>query len=274
MNGICTLCTKPANLIDSHLMPKSVYRSISKGSAGHGQNIVLINGLNRSAVYSDKQAKKHLLCESCELKFSMNGEDKVIPLMARPNGFKLATKIKKIKPLFHTEDEIWYFPPNDETAFNFMYFAASIAWRLSATDWSGFGIPETKNSIHKESMTAFSDYLLGNTEHPTNTYLAIYVDNQIVDTPSMSFPAIKNHEGHQHIVFSIPGIKFSMLAGSDHTPGVREIFSINKSNVYFVSRSLKSHPDYHFMVNFLKHEAVAKGRLLKEREKIHNGRIN
>ena len=248
-------------------MPKAVYRSINKGFPEHGQKIVLINGSNKSAAYSDKQAKKHLLCENCELRFSKNGEDKVIYFMARPNGFKLATKIKKFKTLYHVKDEIWCFPSNDEIAFNFMYFAVSIAWRLSVTDWSGFGIPETENSIREESMIAFSDYLLGNTELPENTYLAVYVDNQIVDTPSMGFPTVKNHDGYQHIVFNIPSIKLSLIADNNPGAGIRETFFINTKNVYFVSRSLKTHPDYHFMVNFLRNESVAKGRLQNERRK-------
>ncbi|MFT6776256.1 MAG: hypothetical protein ACJAV1_000166 [Paraglaciecola sp.] len=136
---------------------------------------------------------------------------------------------------------------------------------MSATDWSGFGIPETKNSIREGSMIAFSDYLLGNTELPENTYLAVYVDNQIVDTPSMGFPTVKNHDGYQHIVFNIPSLKLSLLAGNNPGAGIIETFSINTTNVYFVSRSLKTHPDYHIMVNFLKNESVAKGELLKER---------
>ena len=148
-----------------------------------------------------------------------------------------------------------------------MYFAVSVAWRLPETDWSVFGLPEKKNSIREKSMTDFSNFLLGNTKLPANTYLAVYVDNQIVDTPLMSFPTVKNHDGYQHIVFNIPGIKLSLLAGNNPGAGVRETFSINTTNVYFISRSLKTHPDYHFMVNFLKNESIAKGRLLKDHSK-------
>jgi hypothetical protein len=82
VNEICALCKKSAKLKDSHFMPKAVYRAISKGFPEHGQDIILITGSDKTAVYTDKQAKKHLLCEGCELKFSKNGEDKVIPLMA------------------------------------------------------------------------------------------------------------------------------------------------------------------------------------------------
>tara|TARA_B110000881_G_C18394380_1_gene422692 strand:+ start:595 stop:807 length:213 start_codon:yes stop_codon:yes gene_type:complete len=66
-------------------------------------------------------------------------------------------------------------------------------------------------------------------------------------------------------VFNIPGLKLSLLAGNNPGAGIRETFSINTNNVYFVSRSLKTHPDYYFMVNFLKNESVEKGRLLNER---------
>jgi len=86
-------------------MPKAVYRSISKGFPEHGEKTIRITGSDKSAAYTDKQAKKHLLCENCELKFSKNGEDKVIPLMARPNGFKLATQINKFKKLSHVKGE-------------------------------------------------------------------------------------------------------------------------------------------------------------------------
>lgn len=246
-------------------MPKAIYRWIRQSSPEQGTGLVLISGSDKSAAYTDKQIKKHLLCESCEMKFSHKGEDKIIPFMSRPNGFKLATKIKKFKKLSQVKDEIWYFPQDEKLASSFMYFAISIAWRLSITDWSAFGLPQTKNSIRKESMDTFSEYLLGYADLPENTYLAVYVDNQIVDTPSMSFPTVKNHDGYQHIVFNIPGIKFSLITGKNPGDDIREMFSINVNNAYFISRSLKSHPDHHFLVNFLKYESVAKGRLLKER---------
>ncbi len=245
-------------------MPKSIYRSLSKGFPEHGENIVWISGSEKSAAYTSKQAKKHLLCTDCEQKFSRLGEDKVIPLMARKNGFKLATKIKKFKILASIKDEVWYSPPDDDLALSFMYFAISIVWRLSSTDWSSYGIPKTYNSINSESMHSFSDFLFGKTKKPENTYLTIYVDNQEVDTPSMGFPTVKNHERYQHIVFNIPGIKFSLLTGSDAGAGIKEIFAANNTCVYFASRSLKSHPDYNFMLNFLKNETIKKGRLARE----------
>lgn len=184
--------------------------------------------------------------------------------MAKPNGFKLATKIKKFKKLSGTKNEIWYFPPSNECGLSFMYFAVSIAWRLSSTDWSSYGMSETKNSIRDEIMKSFAEFLLGKTDLPCNTFLAVFVDNQNVDTPLMGFPTVKNHDGYQHIVFNIPGMKFSLLAGNDPGAAIRETFSHNKTNVYFVSRNLKTHPDYNFVVDFIKNKAVAKGRLAKE----------
>lgn len=242
-------------------MPKAVYRSISKGFPEYGQGIVWISGSDKTAAYTDKQAKKYLLCESCESKFSKKGEEKVLSLMARPNGFKLQTKINKFKKLSAIEGEAWYFSPSKDFALGFLYFAVSIAWRVSSTEWGSFGLPKTKGLIRDENMVSFSDFLLGKTTFPRDTYLAVYVDSEFVDTPTMGFPTVKNHDGYQHIVFNIPGLKFSILAGTDPGSGIRETFTINESKVYFVSRSLKSHPDYKFMVDFLKNGAVAKGRL-------------
>jgi hypothetical protein len=264
MHGICGLCHKSKNLKDSHFMPKSIYRSISKGFPEIGDNIVLISGHEKTAAYNSKQAKKHLLCEECENKFSRNGENIVIPLMAKPNGFKLARAIKKFKLLSCANNEIWYFPPNDDLAKAFMYFAISIAWRLSSADWGNFGIPETKGIIRGEYIKIFSDFLMGKTDTPNDTYLAVYVHNRNVDLPFMCFPTVKNHEGYQHIIFYIPGIRFSLLVGEKPGKGILETFSINKTKVYFVSRNLKSHPEHKFIVNFAKHEAKAKGNLAKE----------
>lgn len=144
MNGVCALCNKSGSLIDSHFIPKAVYRTISKGFPESGESIVWISGHEKTAAYTSKQAKKHLLCANCEAAFSKKGEDKVLPLMAKPNSFKLATKIKKFKELSRAKDEIWYYPASDDSALGFLYFAVSIAWRLSSTDWSNYGMPETK----------------------------------------------------------------------------------------------------------------------------------
>ncbi|MEZ9396746.1 hypothetical protein AB4393_12330 [Vibrio splendidus] len=267
MVGICALCNKTKKLKDSHFMPKAIYRSISKRFPEHGESIIWISGENKSAAYTSKQAKKYLLCENCEQVFSKKGEDIVLSLMAKPNGFKLATKIKKFKELATIEGETWCFPPNKDLPSNFMYFAISIAWRLSITDWSAYGLSETKNSIRKESMNSFSEFLLGKSETPKNTYLGVYVDSQDVDSPAIGFPTVKNHQGYQHIVFNIPGLKFSILTGEKHGEGIMEMFSLNKMNVYFISRSLKTHPDHHFVTNFLKNETIPKGRLAKEYRK-------
>jgi len=269
VNGNCALCAKSAKLIDSHFMPKAVYRSMSKSVPESGQKIVWISGFDKSAAYTDKQAKRYLLCKDCESKFSRNGERVVLELMARyPDDFKLHTKIQEFEKLDDVDDEIWYFPPSSKDfALGFIYFAISIAWRHSSTDWKEFGLPNTKGSIRNENMVAFTDFLLGKTNYPCNTYLAVYVDNQIVDMPTMGFPTVKDHKGYQHIVFHIPGIKFSIVAGKDPGAEIKEVFSQNEQRVYFISRSFKSHPDNDSMISFIKNEVEAKGRLQKERSK-------
>jgi NAD-dependent dihydropyrimidine dehydrogenase PreA subunit len=72
VNGVCSLCNKSKDLIDSHFMPKAVYRIISKGFPESGENIVWISGHEKSAAYTSKQAKKHLLCANCEAVCSVN----------------------------------------------------------------------------------------------------------------------------------------------------------------------------------------------------------
>ena len=264
MEGICALCSKATILKDSHFMPKSVYRVIANSFPDEGKDLVFISGSTKSAAYTSKQAKKHLLCEKCESLFSKHGEDAVLPLIYRPNGFKLATKIRKFKTLATVKDEKWCFPLNDIFAKSFMYFAVSIAWRSSCTEWEAFGMPKTKGNIRTETMRSFKNYLLGMTSTPSNTFLAVYVHNQNVKFPSMGFPTIKNHEGYQHIVFELPGVKFSLISGHDISTNIYDTYSVNNSKVYFISRDLSSHPDFNYVVNFMKHESIPRGRLAKE----------
>ncbi|WP_268809629.1 hypothetical protein [Vibrio parahaemolyticus] len=181
-----------------------------------------------------------------------------------PNGFKLATKIRKFKPFITAKDENWHFPPNDAFAEKFMYFAVSIAWRSSCTEWASFGMPETEGSIRSETMKWFEDYLLGITCVPTNTFLAVYVHNQKVKFPSMGFPTIKNHKGYQHIVFELPGVKFSLISGHDVSQSIYDTYSVNSSKVYFISRDLSMHPDFNYVVNFVKNNSIPRGRLARE----------
>lgn len=271
MKGICALCKRNRELVASHLMPKAVYRSLAKWFPGQGQNLVAISGFDKSAAYSDKQVKQFLLCKDCESRFSQNGEDMVLKLMARPNGFKLASEINYFKELVLAQNERWHFPPNKKLAFNFLYFAVSISWRLSATEWGILGDRETRGSIRQDSMNSFSEFLLGG-RAPENTYMAVYVDDEQVDMPYMSFPVIKDYDGYQRIVFVIPGLKFSLICGSSPGLDILSTFSVNKDRVYFVSRSLKSHSDFDYLINFVSKEATPRGRLGKEFTQDKKGR--
>ncbi|WP_226978413.1 hypothetical protein [Vibrio navarrensis] len=270
MDGVCSLCQKRGRLLDSHFMPKSVYRVISQGFPDAGQGMVWVSGRDKSAAYTSKQAKKHLLCSGCESRFSKFGEDIVLPFMARRTGFPLATKIKKFKRFAAYNGEIWYFPSNDKIAYSFMYFVVSMAWRMSITEWDSYGMPKTYGTIRQHYMDYLSSYLLGrnNENNSINLYLTVYVDNQHVDMPMMGFPTVKNHDSYQHIVFNIPGIKFSLVVGDLSGTGVKEIYSLNDDRVFFVSRNLKSHPDFQYLIKFLQKEVSSKGRLLKEQRNV------
>ncbi|EKY4874121.1 hypothetical protein QFY08_000001 [Vibrio alginolyticus] len=270
MNGTCSLCRKKGRLLDSHFMPKSIYRVISQGFPSDGKNMVWVSGRDKSAAYTSKQAKKHLLCASCESKLSKFGEDAVLPLIARRNGFKLATKITKFKKFANYNDETWFLPPNVKTASHFMYFAVSIAWRMSVTEWSHYGMPKTSGIIRHNYMNYFSEFLLNGTakDSSLDLFLAVYVDNQDVTYPVMAFPTVSSHDGYQHVVFHIPGLRFSLVVGNLSDSGVKEIYSSSDSNVLFISRSLKSTPDFQKLVHFLQKEASAKGRLAVERKNV------
>jgi hypothetical protein len=65
MNGICKLCQKQSQLEVSHILPKFIFRWITKTSAT-GK----LRGLGKPNVPVQDGTKLHLLCASCEDKFS------------------------------------------------------------------------------------------------------------------------------------------------------------------------------------------------------------
>ena len=64
--GICKLCKQQRDLLDSHLLPKAVYKHIRR-SDGAGNKIVAVS--HEIVTFTDRQIQDHLLCADCEDRF-------------------------------------------------------------------------------------------------------------------------------------------------------------------------------------------------------------
>lgn len=257
----CGLCLEEKDLKNSHLMPKALYKIIR--NAFDGNDIVLSQQHTLSSLYSNYQETAKFLCEECEQKFSHHGENKVIPECYQGNdNFLLLEKLSKATPIFESNNEKWFNPytSNFSNINEYLYFALSIIWRSSA--W-----PKAQNSNQKSLGTTYQEmfrqYLLGQQSFPKNVYVGIYVDTDIDLLPMINFPISTKKIGYHHHIFYIPGIKFSLIIGNN-PKGVDVLSKEHKTNLFFISYSLRNHADYYFFARKLKTEFKPKGRLAED----------
>ena len=207
---VCGLCHQSRTVVDSHLIPASIYKLLRDENEAN-PNPIVIAGLK--ATTSSKQVQKPFLCRDCEDRLSRQGEIEIAPNCARLDSFPLREKLKQVKPL--VSNGLAAFDLRavfGERASAFIYFPVSVFWRASATLWPDHGRPTRYMSLGKYEEPV-RRYLLGEAELPKEVVIvmAIASDNipQVV-----TFPASVTREGrckwHQ---FVIPGIIYSALVG-------------------------------------------------------------
>ena len=172
--GNCGLCLKKCELRKSHLIPKALYRKLR--NSHEGNDLVLIQGHNKTSKYTDYQIAEYFLCGECEDRFSRFGERKIIPdCYASKNEFPALQWAKSCSKYVDIQEERWINPYINSFANTefYLYYAASMVWRSSA--W-----PKTessdKYSLGKKYQELFRRYLLGVDNFPSNVYVAVYID--------------------------------------------------------------------------------------------------
>jgi hypothetical protein len=205
--GTCRLCLKEAELQDSHLLPKALYRMIGRASNRAHPDTVQIT--RRGQRKSSEQAVSPLLCWDCEQRLNKNGEDWVLRNCYRGRGvFRLRSDVRKRLPFPDASAEIY--EAIEEEREKIGYFASSILWRAALCDWicrgeryERLGLGRYEEEIRK--------YLNGNARSPDRFGV------MVVLSPSLGslcgFP-IYYREGSYHCYrFHIPGMTFVLTVG-------------------------------------------------------------
>jgi hypothetical protein len=201
MIGTCALCQKEADLQDSHLIPKWAYRRVCDvDPLGTKAPVHISDG---SAVLSNKQTSKYLLCTDCEQRFSKR-ENYVARLTQLDHGqIKLFRNITRLdtprKVLASLNEDV----DGDQIA----YFAASIMWRgCVITGGCKLGPYESK----------FRQYLLGTTRFPPEAAISVGLFEQSPNIDArgwVSEPAsVKTNMGWLH-GFLLAGFAFRCWVG-------------------------------------------------------------
>src|SRR5208337_5368424 len=93
VRGICKLCLKEKDLLDSHLMPKALY------SLGESKKVNQIKVTPDYVMTTSRHVRTYLLCLGCETLLNREGENWLLPLLARPDGrFELYESVTRSQP--------------------------------------------------------------------------------------------------------------------------------------------------------------------------------
>src|SRR4051812_11770259 len=135
--GLCRLCRKLAELRESHFMPAALYRSSNNSRMSFATT-------TRSGILR-QQIKTHLLCDSCEQRFNINGEKEVLKWIApKSESFPLYEKMASVLPR-DCDEQTYGFSGQDlgVDMDKFAYFTLSVVWRAAVKQWR---LPDGKMS--------------------------------------------------------------------------------------------------------------------------------
>jgi len=210
--GMCRLCLKPADLQESHFLPRAVYTQL-RTDALKNSNPVLMT--EHDSTISQKQIKEYLLCSDCEQRFSKLGESWVLANMARIANFPLQDMLFSTKPLGVSPDRT--FTCYSAAAISgidmdaLVYFALSIFWRSAAHQWRNIegAMDGIKLGPYEELIR---DFLLGG-PFPDNivVQVAVWPEKKVI--PVAYTPRRGKAPGYHVFNFMIPGIEFRLLTG-------------------------------------------------------------
>ena len=212
--GYCALCGAHGNLLDSHLLPHSLYRFVRAKSGPNSSPTVLCRD---TAWNTDRQITEPLLCFYCEQRFHRNGEDWTLRQIYRGEGkFKLLEALNGATAFSNGHDCAIYAVSGipEIRVRDLSYFAISVFWRAGATDWRIGDHALARLSFGSKYMTAFSDYLLDKAQFPVNVALHVEVcDEPTFLATTLVTPTGAKDAGFHRYSFMIPGVLFHLFVG-------------------------------------------------------------
>jgi len=166
MQGTCALCQTPSELKNSHLIPKWAYRRVLElDPTGATAPVVIAGG---SAVMSNKQTTRSLLCAGCETRFSTS-EDHVASLtQPADEQIRLFGRLTRLDTPQHTLASL-----NDATdAAELAFFATSVLWR---------GCVMTGDCRLGPYEPRFRQFLLGEEDFPNEAAISVALFDRSTD---------------------------------------------------------------------------------------------
>jgi hypothetical protein len=168
------------------------------------------------AGFDPEELKAHLLCRTCEERFSVHGEEEVLKHIAPKYVLKALPVAERMKVAWARDDDLTA-PRYDARDFDmdmekFAYFALSIVWRRTIHDWSP-AIPRWELGQFAEDMR---NYLLGETAFPGNMSVLVMVCSDVASRRIWTIPTQFVEAGCLNFAFDARGMRFRVMMG--HLP--------------------------------------------------------
>jgi hypothetical protein len=214
----CALCRQSANLQDSHLMPRGLYKLLTEPDREFRHPMLVTAS---TTVQTPAQVHDYLLCKNCELRFQQQAEDWVMKNGPHRNGrFPLREALLR-SPINSTIASGVIYKEEFDAAFDLerlIYFATSVFWSSSVHHWNRSQHLMTRAQLPPEIEEQLRVFLLHEQGFPADLVLLISVTATAVlphitfPTPmirvSPSAPAIDGYG------FAIPGLQFRLIYGN------------------------------------------------------------
>jgi hypothetical protein len=228
-HGICKLCLKDADLLDSHYLPKRTYSMNVARSLKNPNPVTLAHGQARQV--SD-QLRGYAFCAECEDRLNKHGEKWVLANIPKDygSGFVLQDALIPETPVL-IGDNINVYAGRKIGAFDvdkLIYFGMSVFWRGAAREWrssTGAVAPLVDLRDHFEPIRQF---LLGG-QFPDDVFMAIMIHN--LKPPGNAVLPVSLAKGQygDFYWFYVNGLGFTLYLGKETPSAIRNVCAYHNS---------------------------------------------
>jgi hypothetical protein len=219
--GLCELCRQTGKLHESHFIPRALYKLLRHSNNGN-DNPVLIS--KKISTQKSFQMKQPLLCSACERRFSVNGENYVLPLLSKRDRFPLYERLKLALPMYTTPDKMAFrCPAVGIDGEKLGYFALSLLWRAAVRSWRMPDGGTTFVQVDAVSLESLRAYLAGESAFPHDVAILATVATDFL-SQQLCFVPCRVTENPHPIVYSLitAGVAFRIVTGTND-PTLRAI---------------------------------------------------